>query len=425
MHSSERVIRGGGREARGTVAAIASKSDLHRLLIAAALGDRPCEIPLSEAPSEDIYATVECLNALGAEIAIEKERIHVIPINQSGETPRSVVLKCRESGSTLRFLLPVAAALGREAVFTGEGRLPQRPLRPLLERLSGIEIQEAGFGEADQFLRIHGQLRAGEFRLPGNVSSQYLTGLLFALPLLEGDSRLSITSPLESAGYVRMTLRTLQQFGVTIQESGGGWHVPGKQVYQTPGSVLKPEGDWSNAAFWLAAGALAGDITVTGLSPDSEQPDKAIINLLEQMGAKLNGQLSARKASLRGMRFDASGAPDLVPVMAVLMALAEGESRVVNAARLRLKESDRLAVMADNLNALGARVTEQPEGLVIHGVPSLRGGEVTAPNDHRVAMAMAVAALRCTGTVTLRGADTVKKSYPDFWQHYAKLVKEP
>jgi len=352
----------------GEIAAMPSKYDLHRLMIASHLAGLSLEgLPVI---SDDIAVTKACLQSMSG--------------------------NCRESGSTLRFLLPVFAALGREVTFTGVGRLPERPMQPLIDQLRahGCAIDREKLP-----VTIAGQLRPGRFTLPGDVSSQYVTGLLFALPLLAGDSEIALTSPLESRGYVDMTLRTLRKFDIMIRETAWGFQVPGGQAYRSPERPLAPEGDWANAAFWLAAG-----VRVTGLDEASAQPDKAIAGLLAKHGS-----------------MDASQCPDLVPIMAVVMALTPGEGRIVNAARLRLKESDRLHAMAENLVSLGADVTELPDGLVIRGKASLRGGEADSFGDHRIAMAMAIAALHCEGPVTLRGAGAVRKSYPAFWEEYQRL----
>jgi len=355
----------------GELAAMPSKSDLHRLMTAAWLAGM--DIGCLPVISDDIAATKDCLRDAS-------------------------ICNCRESGSTLRFLLPVMAALGREITFTGEGRLPERPMQPLVDLLRehGCVIDRDHLP-----ITIAGQLRPGTFTLPGDVSSQYVTGLLFALPLLNGPSQIALTSPLESRGYVDMTLRTLRKFKIVIEETGQGFEVPGGQEYlSTVNCQLSIEGDWSNAAFWLAAG-----VRVTGLDEASAQPDKAIAALLAQLPGEV----------------DASQCPDLVPILAVVMALTPGERAIVNAARLRIKESDRLHAMAVNLNALGADVTELPDGLVIRGRASLRGGEVDSFGDHRIAMALAIAALHCDSEVTLHGAQAVRKSYPEFWEDYCHL----
>jgi 3-phosphoshikimate 1-carboxyvinyltransferase len=345
---------------------------MHRLMIAAHLAGM--DVTSWPTPSDDIAATRDCL--------LSNDRKN-----------------CRESGSTLRFLLPVMAALDKACTFTGTGRLPKRPIEPLIAllRAHGCEVSATSVP-----LVIRGKLRPGRFELPGNISSQFVTGLLFALPLLEDASEIVLTSPLESAGYVEMTLCTLRKFGIIVEITRNGYRIE-PQRYR-PTDATQPEGDWSNAAFWLAAG-----VNVTGLNENSPQPDREIQHLLRQMGFPR-----------RGIVMDAAQCPDLAPLMAAIMASAQGESRIIHAARLRLKESDRLHAMAENLNALGGNVTELPDGLVIQG-RQLRGGVVESFNDHRVAMAMAIAALSCEGAVTLRGAEAVQKSYPRFWEDYQRL----
>ena len=255
------------------------------------------------------------------------------------------------------------------------------------------------------------------------MSSQFITGLLLALPLLPRASEIVLTTPLESAAYVEMTVQALAAFGVRAERTARGWHVPGGQRFR-PGAH-RVEGDWSQASFFLAAGALGGDVRVHGLRRDSLQGDKAIESLLAQGGASLSweadGALRCRAGGWRGIQIDASQIPDLVPVLAAAFALAEGETRIAHAERLRLKESDRLAAMAAGLQALGARVRETADGLVLSGVSQLAGGEADGANDHRVVMALAVAALRAAGPCTVTGAESIRKSYPDFFRDYNML----
>ncbi|MCI8553563.1 MAG: 3-phosphoshikimate 1-carboxyvinyltransferase, partial [Clostridiales bacterium] len=248
------------------------------------------------------------------------------------------------------------------------------------------------------------------------------TGLLYALPLCEADSDLVLTTALESAGYVEMTLSALRRSGITIEPAAGGWHIPGGQSYRAADVTV--EGDWSQAAFLLAAGALGGDITVTGLDSDSPQGDRACVELLRRFGApveEINGGYRCRRAPLHGIDIDARQIPDLVPVLAATAALAEGTTRITGAARLRIKESDRLHAMAEGLNRLGGQAEELPDGLLIRGVKQLRGGEADGFNDHRVVMSLAVAALRSSASVTIHDAQSISKSWPNFWTDYTQI----
>lgn len=398
----------------GTIPAIASKSDAHRRLICAALAKEPSLLELSTT-SRDIEATIDCLKALGARIDRQGTQVRITP----GAKPPAPELDCGESGSTLRFLLPVAAALGGETSFIGHGRLPQRPLEDLKRVMMAGGIS---FSAETLPFTISGKLKAGDYSLPGNVSSQYITGLMLALPLLEGDSRIVLTTPLESRGYVDMTISALKAFGVTIEATSTGWNIPGDQTFT--GSSAQVEGDWSNAAFWLCAGAISGPVTVTGLAQDSCQGDKAVLDILRRFGAHVTvteNAVTVAPASLTGCEIDVSDIPDLLPVLAVTAACAQGETRFTGAARLRLKESDRLTTTAAMLNALGAHAQELPDGLVVSG--SLTGGTVDGAGDHRIVMSAAIASGRCSIPVTITGAEAADKSYPDFWNDLQKMTR--
>ena len=375
----------------GTVRVPASKSIAHRLLICAALADGSTRVAIS-AMNRDIEATASCLRALGADIEGEGGVLTVSPI---ARIPAGAVLDCGESGSTLRFLLPVAAALGVRARFTGRGRLPERPNAPLV---SALRAHGAAI-DADLLpMNVSGPIAGGTWTLPGDVSSQYVTGLLFALPLLRADSKIQLTTPLASAAYVDMTLQALAQFGVAVESTGDGWRVPGGQRYRTPGEAVV-EGDWSAAAFWLAADALGADIAVEGLNPDSVQGDRAVRALLGQA------------------QIDATHVPDLVPALAVAAAGLPQRTTV--------KESDRLQSVADMLAALGhdARVTA--DGLVIDGGTPKPCRQtvrtVDGANDHRIVMAAAIAAAHSDRPVRIVGAQAVEKSYPDFFRDFEAL----
>lgn len=367
-------------------------------MIAAFLaGAAPDEaVALPAALSEDLAATLRCLKAL------------------SSEQPRC---DCGESGSTARFLLPVAAALGKNAAFTGAGRLPLRPMDELVDAMSAHGVN---FSSRRLPLELSGQLKPGCCELSGALSSQYLTGLLFALPLLKSASSIRLTAPLVSSGYVALTLEVLRQFGIRIEKNRDEFVVPAPQDYRLPETPLSPEGDWSNAAFLLTAGALAGDgITVIGLNPDSAQGDKAVTSWLQVMGAEVHPNANGctiRPAPLKGAVIDVSQIPDLVPVLAVAASVAEGTTRFVNAGRLRLKESDRLTMTAALIRSLGGNAAVEGDCLAVTGVPQLSGGEVDAAGDHRLAMAAAVAAVRSAAPVVIRGAECVRKSWPDFFE---------
>lgn len=390
---------------RGTVRAPSSKSAAHRVLICAALSREPSRIALADI-SEDIGATIRCLAALGAAFHREGDVLWVRPVWNN--LPSKASLHCGESGSTLRFLLPIAAALGVEVCFQGGGRLPARPNDALLSCLAGNGAAVAGEGLP---ITISGKLRGGEYALPGDVSSQYLTGLLLALPHLPSSSRIRLTSCLSSAGYVDMTLDVLNRFGIAVRQEGDLFHLPAPQ--KGSGGSHAVEGDWSAAAFWLAANALGADVRVEGLERNSLQGDRGLIDILARF-QEIDG-------GLRGIRIDAGDVPDLVPILAVVATQAKGTTRIVNAARLRMKESDRLEAMAKNLQALGANIQTTPDGLSIEGPAALTGGETDAFGDHRIAMAIAVATMVAQGPVRLHGADSVGKSYPAFWQDYRAL----
>lgn len=402
----------------GEVHIPASKSQAHRMLLCAAMGEN--EVTLRcRGLSKDILATVACLKALGASVDAEGEVLHLRPV--SAPPPGLCLLPCGESGSTLRFLLPLVGALGASAVFEREGRLPERPIEPLGRELcrNGMDIRSDGAR-----LSCSGQLRPGAFSLPGNISSQYISALLMTLPLLEGESTLRIEGALESAAYVAMTEEVLRLGGVRTEKTGYGYRIPGGQRCRFA-PELSVEGDYSNAAFFLCAGALSErGIRVTGLDPQSRQGDRAIVPLLEEMGAQVasdGSSVTVKRDALHGITIDASPIPDLIPVLSVVAAAASGETRVIHAQRLRLKESDRLHSTTQMLRALGAEAEELPDGLVIRGGRTLAGGTVDACGDHRIAMSAAVAGGICRGAVTICGSECVQKSYPDFWTDFQQL----
>ncbi len=398
----------------GAVAAPPSKSAAHRALICAALADgKSIVAPVAE--SDDMAATAQVLRAMGAQIIREAD---TAAVTGGACAAGEVTLDCRESGSTLRFLMPIAAALGLTATFTGQGRLPQRPIGILAGQLRQHGIT---FTSETMPFTISGRLSGGRFTLPGDVSSQFVSGLLFALPLVDADSEIVLNSPLQSAGYVDMTLDALRRSGVRIEQSADGFRIQGNQSYRAGSRTV--EGDYSNAAFWLCAGAAGGDISVSGLSADSIQGDRTIIKIISNFGGRINAcndVVTSRRAPLSGCRVDASPIPDLIPAIAVMACFARGDTEIYNAVRLRIKESDRLATVSALLQGLGGSVSEYPDRLVIHG-GKLRGGTVDGANDHRIVMAAAIAALFCAEPVTIRGAHAVSKSYPNFFDDLTKL----
>ncbi|MDD2402692.1 MAG: 3-phosphoshikimate 1-carboxyvinyltransferase [Clostridia bacterium] len=426
----------------GSIRAISSKSDAHRILICSALADKPTKIKLG-AVSKDIKATLSCLEALGCRIDfIDNDTLVITPVWENIKYDTQI--DCDESGSTLRFLLPVIASLGITSHISGKGRLPKRPLSPLKEELSAHGVKFSG----EQLpLCISGKLESGKFSLAGNVSSQFITGLLFALPLANKDSEIVLTSKIESKGYIDMTVSTLRRFGIEIEESENSYKVKGCQKYISPQTInenikdgtketineavseaINVDGDWSNAAFWLVAGAIARinseGITVAGLDMKSCQGDKEIVNILRKFGANVHvdgSSVSIKKGKLIATDIDASQIPDLVPIIAVLASVSSGTTKIYGAKRLRIKESDRLSSVCQLIAGLGGDITERDEGLIIKGRERLIGGRVDSCSDHRIAMAAAIASTVCENTVMIENAQAVEKSYLNFWSDFKML----
>lgn len=404
-------------QANGTVFAPPSKSDAHRAIICAALSGGVCTIaPI--ALSDDIRATIGCVEALGATSKIENK---TLTIDGTGVfSNKTAILDCGESGSTLRFMIPVAAAGGVEATFLGRGRLPERPIGVYTEALpeKGVTVDTEG----GLPLKISGQLKSSVYRVPGSVSSQFITGLLFALPLLKGDSDIILTSPIQSAGYINMTIRTMAKFGVEVDILDNGWHIRGRQHYVP--SDYTTDGDWSQAAFFLVAGAVSGDVEVLNANIDSAQGDRRIAALLREFGAEViqdGDRLRVKRSPMTAIDIDASQIPDLVPVLAVCACFASGVTRITNAERLRIKESDRLKTTAQLINSLGGKVKELPDGLEITGVGKLYGGFAEGCGDHRIVMSAAVCASGAAEKIKCTDAMSINKSYPDFFEDYAKI----
>lgn len=405
------------RPLAGKLRAIPSKSEAHRLLICAALGDKKTKITCPQT-SKDIQATADCLCALGADITYQNGIYTVEPIRNPVS---NAVLPCGESGSTLRFLIPLVCGFGVSAAFEMQGRLPERPLSPLKEELErhGIRFEKNG-----NCLSVSGVLQGHDFTIAADVSSQFISGLLFML--IRHGGTLTLTNTVESAAYIDMTVRALQKFGAKIQKTDNGFAV--EESILSANESLHTEGDWSNAAFFLCAGCFGQKaVTVTGLDLNSAQGDKKIIEILGQFGAKIetkDDSVTVFPSALHGIDIDASQIPDLVPVLALTTCAATGTTRIYNAQRLRLKESDRLQTTKDLLCALGANVQITEDGLLIHGGKPLHGTAADSANDHRIAMTAAMAAILCSSEITLQNAQAVEKSYPDFWSDYEKLKGE-
>ncbi len=391
---------------QGKVKVPPSKSQAHRLIIAAALAEDVSRIE-DVSMSKDIRATISCMQALGANIEVKGSTALVRGIEKPAE---SAVLDCCESGSTLRFLIPVAAALGTRARFEGQGKLPDRPVTPYLDELPkhGVTFD---YNNTMPF-EISGRLEPGKYHIGGNISSQFITGLLFGLSVTEGESEIILTSKLESKPYVDITTAVLRDFGCDVIPTEQGYRVSGRR-FLTPFDA-RVEGDYSQAAFFFAANALGSKVDIEGLNVNSFQGDKKIVEIFADM-------VYNRKNGLNSFRLDCSDIPDLVPALAVMGAFADGESRIFNAARLRIKESDRIASTVAMINSLGGQASATDDGLLISGRDLLVGGEVDACNDHRIAMAAAVASVGCKADVLVKGAECVSKSFPDFWDVFKSL----
>nr|WP_325229567.1 3-phosphoshikimate 1-carboxyvinyltransferase [uncultured Oscillibacter sp.] len=393
------------RRLSGVVTPPPSKSLAHRWILAAALA-AGTSVVKNVAFSEDIEATLRCMEALGASWETREDRLQIAGIGGErrpfGDLPQ---FDCGESGSTLRFLIPIALTVDQGGVFTGRGRLMERPQQPYFDLFDRRGIS---YALEDGALTVRGSLSPGEYRLRGDVSSQFFTGLLMALPLLEGPSVVISTTKLESASYTSMTMGVLARCGVHVRWS------PALNGFGVEPGIYSPfeetvEADWSQAAFWYAAISLGSNLRLRGLKGQSAQGDAAVVGHYKKLA--LTGEV----------KINLSDCPDLLPPLAVMAAIRRGTTHFTHAARLRLKESDRLATVARMLKALGGAVSEEEDGLTVYGVSTLPGGVVDGANDHRIVMAAAIAATRCQGPVVIRGAEAVRKSYPNFWRDYENL----
>lgn len=394
----------------GMVTVPPSKSVAHRMIIAASLADGVSTVS-NLYPSADILATIDCMLALGAKIDFKNEKAMIEGIKN---IPDKAVLDCHESGSTLRFLIPVACALGVETEFLGSAKLPQRPITPFTDEFPkhGITFN---FSKAPNGCTlpcsVSGKLTAGQFNIDGGLSSQFITGLMFALCLLDGDSEIVLTSHLNSEPYVNITLGVLRDFGAVISKTENGYFIKGNQRLKPFSGAV--ECDYSQAAFFRVANSLGSELMIMGLNNASLQGDKQIMEICDNFDK-----------DSAPFELDCSDIPDLVPILTVLACFCKGTSKLTNIARLRFKECDRLSVTAECLNKIGGKVTVHDDSLEIEGVNELHGGEIDGHNDHRIPMSMAIAATRCTSPLIIRGAECVKKSFPNYFDVYKQLGGE-
>lgn len=409
---------------QGEISVPSSKSLCHRALISSSLAEGNSKIS-KVGFSKDIDATIGALRTLGVNIK-EDRFLGEISVEGSGKiNPISNKINCFESGSTLRFLIPLACTTGINITFTGQGKLVERPLQ---EYYKIFEKQSVNYStnHGKLPLTVNGKISHGEYKVRGDVSSQFITGLLFALPILKGNSSIILTTPLESKAYVDLTIDMLKKFKIKIDNRDyKKFFIKGNQRYEK--SQYKVEGDFSQGAFWIIAGILGSNLWCCGMNTDSLQGDKAILKIIEKMEGKISidgKKIRGEKSSTKSEIIDVSQCPDLVPIIAVLAALSQGTTEIINAGRLRFKESDRLKAIATELNKIGGIVEEKGQGLIIKGTKFFTGGIVESWNDHRIAMAMAIASIKCKNPLIIKNADCVNKSYPNFWKDFMKVGGE-
>ena len=400
----------------GEILAISSKSDAHRAIICSALSNDKTNIHISNI-SKDIEATLDCIKSMGADY-IKKDNVYEIsPVKEILQNP---VLDCNESGSTLRFMLPILSALGKGATFVGSGRLPERPMEPIIDLL-----KEHGnvFSNSKLPITVSGKTIPGTFNIAGDVSSQFISGLIFALPLLKEKSIINITTKLESSAYVDMTIDTVKKFGVNIEQNENEFIINQADNYISPKEYIV-EGDWSNSSFFMVLGAVGGKTTIKNLNLNSYQSDKMILDALSLAGVNYTvstNEIKVEKSEIKPFDFDVSECPDLFPVLSVLACSAKGKSTLYNAQRLRIKESDRIKTTKELILSLGGRAEETSDSLIIYGNGKLKGGIAKSYNDHRIAMSAFVASAICENEVILKDAEAIDKSYPSFVEDFKSV----
>lgn len=419
---------------KGKIDAVSSKSYLHRMLLCAAMSDSDTIIYLN-CRSKDVDATIRCVEAMGAKVDVEEGKLTVHPVGSGrklavnvgcpgegegkAETePRKTelefpILDCGESGSTARFVLPMTAAVCGGGTLIGEGRLPERPFGAIC---TVMEENGCSFSSYSLPMTVTGPLKSGVYRIPANISSQYISALMMSLPLVDGDSEIVFTTEVESEGYLDITESVMRDFGIELETTGNGYKIEGNRKYKSPGEITA-EGDWSNGAFWVAANALGSELTIGNLKAGSLQRDCRI----EQVAEKLFSGIDRLGADEDEITIDGSDIPDIIPISAVMACGRNGRTRFTNCGRLRLKESDRLASVATLICALGGQSVVDKDDLIVDGCGKLAGGEIDSFKDHRIIMSAAIAATICTGPVTITNAQDVAKSYPEFFGDYREL----
>ena len=400
------------KKVNGKVNILSSKSELHRLILISAFADDKTEISFNGEPSKDVIATISCIRSIGAKAEIEEGKITVTPVSEITSDVADVF--CNESGSTLRFILPMFSAVGKNISVTVSGRLGNRPLSPMYEILENNGAKLSGNGQYP--LIASGRFSGGNVEIAGNVSSQFISGLLMAMPLTKQGGSVKVIGTFESRPYVDITIGMMQKFGVTVTEKDNVFTVSGK--YKSPKKVMAG-GDWSNTAFFACLGAISGKTVTTGLDFNSLQGDKKVAEILAKFGAKVKVKgdaLTVKKHKLQGLEIDAKDIPDMVPALSVVASVSKGETVFKNAERLRLKESDRIKSVVDMINALGGEAKETKGGLIVIGKEKLKGGTVDGANDHRIVMSASIASAVCENQVIIEGAEAVAKSYPQFFE---------
>ena len=407
---------------KGAVKIPPSKSMAHRAVICASLSKGKSIITNIDL-SDDIIATIDGMKALGAKIEIKDKSLEITGLNLNEEFLEERVIDCNESGSTLRFLIPISLLNDSNNRFVGRGNLGKRPLNVYYDIFKEQGIRYL-YKEQELDLKIKGKLNSGEFKIPGNISSQFITGLMFALPLLNGDSKIIIEGTLESKGYIDLTLKALYDFGIDIENKDyNEFIIKGNQKYI--GREYRVEGDYSQGAFFLCADAIGNEVSCKDLDINSLQGDREVIEILERMGVLFNKNKDSIIGISNGLKstiIDAKGCPDIIPILSVVASLSNGRTEIINAKRLRIKECDRLSAINLELSKLGAKIYQKEDGLIIDGIYEFKGGvNVWSHKDHRIAMMLAIAATRCKEEIILDDFECVSKSYPNFFDDFKAL----